>query len=318
MAAATFLGGCTSALDGTALPVPGEVRPPADPNDPCALLGAAEAAYLGLEEQGEFVPAEPDKEIPPGCSWPAGEEAEVPGSLHLVYSTDQSLLQYEGNSGVQPMERLPIGGLDWARWPAFFGDDDCDLAVELSANSFVMLSSSNYEDRSKTCDLAKAAAPYVSARLPGGAPAPPLTPKVAPPSPLSSVEPCVLLGAEQLGGLGMDPNGRPTGKGRSNTDLPPGCQWEPAAGNNSQALYVMVAADESAEDVAYDRTSTEQVQANGRGWNLYLDGKSCEAILPFTETSAVKIIGGHREDPAQACAQVRPVIPMITANLPPG
>jgi hypothetical protein len=324
--AASVLGGCATTVLGTAQPVPGQgpVKPPENPDDPCALLPPDQASQLELAK-GEPEAADPKRRVPPGCKWrPADTDAPPGGTLYLVRATDQSVEEYEGSSGVQPLEQAQIGGLAWSRWPAFLGDGYCDLGVKLGETSFVMVSSENLEDKSKACDLAKAAAPYISSHLPGGSAAPPPTSKsTPPPSPLASVEPCALLKPDQLTQLRLNLDGEATGSGRSNgSDLPPGCQWDVAPGNPNQMLYLSVAADKSAEEIAYGDTPDTQVQANGRSWGLFEDANgikgACMAILAFGEKSSVKITGGNHDDPAKGCDQTRQAIPMVTANLPAG
>ncbi|WP_158888508.1 DUF3558 family protein [Amycolatopsis anabasis] len=327
LAAASLLGGCASTVAGSAQPIPGQgpVKPPVDPNDPCGLLTPEQAAHLDLKEQGEPQKANPKQRVPPGCRWRAKDEDAKPyAGVSLVYSVDQSLEEYEGGNGAAPIEEVEIGGLKWARYPAFLGDDYCDLGVKLSDVSFVMISSENDEDKAKACDEAKAAAPFVSSHLPGGAPAPRITPKpTPPPSPLAGVEPCALMKPDQLTQLKYRTNGEATGQGRKGgSATPPGCQWEAAEGNEFQMLYVSVATDKSAEDVAYGDTPDEQVQAGNRNWGLFADANgikgSCMAIAGFGEESSVKITNGNIKDPAKGCDVLRQAIPMVNGNLPQG
>ncbi|WP_020668895.1 DUF3558 family protein [Amycolatopsis nigrescens] len=321
---AAVVGGCTSTTAGSALPAPGQppAQPAADPNDPCRLLTPEQASALGVDAPPEFQKARPQQRLPPGCKWrPTDPEADTDDELGVLYSTDQSLEEYQGGGAEQPIETVQLGGLTWERYLNLIGETYCGLYVKLSANSFVEVSSENSDDKTKSCDLAKAAAPQVASHLPGGAPAPPLPSKPkAQPSPLAAVEPCDLLKPEQLAELKLAPAGRKTGKGRSGTDTPPGCEWEPAADTGFVLFYVSVMPDRSAEDASYGETSTEQVDAGGRQWALFPGAggaeKHCAAVLAFGEKSSVKVTSGHDTDVAQRCDQLKEALPLLSASLP--
>ncbi|WP_165436351.1 DUF3558 family protein [Amycolatopsis suaedae] len=316
MAAVLVLAGCANTVAGSARP---GAAPAAPVLDPCALLTPEQATFLELQPQGRLTPGKEDRRLPPSCRFSPGEDSDDPSGVDIVASLSMSLATF--HAGAAPIEELQLGGLTWRRYPNAFGDGFCNYAVVLSEQSFVEVTTTNFGDKSKACDLAKRAVPFVAAHLPGGAPAPPMPRKPAEPvSPLASMEPCDLITADQMGPLEVQPQGQKTGTGRGNIDGDPGCEW-PSLSPDRQPLYVALALDRSADQVAQGEKADEQVQVNGRGWGLHRtpqDSKmNCAAVLAFGEKSAVMVTGGHRREPGKVCDQVLKALPVITAKLPP-
>lgn len=164
LAAASLVGGCTTTVTGTAQPVPGRFTvAPAAATDPCALLTDDEAVRLGFGAPGTRKAARPESLIPPSCTWSTPDPNDFDDSLQAIYSTDLSIGRYYS---AQPTGEEQFGGVTWEKHPSPIGDFICDLAVELSAKSFVALSSQNVGDPSKACELAEKAAPIVARHLP--------------------------------------------------------------------------------------------------------------------------------------------------------
>jgi hypothetical protein len=228
LAAATVAAACATTIPGSAQPVPGQA-PVKVAADPCTLLNAA-------------------RRPPPSCGWtPAGGTSTV-DMLTVTWSEDMSLNTYL--DGAQPGEKFQLGGFSWARYPSTFGTSFCSLATKLAGNSFVSVFSSDNKDESKSCDVAKAAAPLVASHLPGGAPAPSVLPTATasssvapePSGPLVSVEPCSLLKPDQVAAHKLDSRTDTLGKA-SDPQRPPGCEWHDTDGARGQkSLDVYVAA----------------------------------------------------------------------------
>lgn len=165
LAVAGVLGGCTYTVTGTAQPVAGRVTvAPQASTDPCSLLTNDEAAQLGLQGPGTPNPAQPQYRTPPSCTWSsANPDASYDGSLQAFYSKDMPIAEYYSTSSTGQEQ---LGGVTWTKYPSAIGDFMCDLAVALSANSFVALSSQNLADTSHACDIAEKAAPVVAQHLP--------------------------------------------------------------------------------------------------------------------------------------------------------
>lgn len=155
---AFLVTGCTVSVSGT--PRPAMARGA----DPCSLLTGAEAAQLGLQAPGTPKPAAPQYRTPPSCIWsPASPDAAYDGSLQAFYATNQAIDQYYTTKSTV---RVQLGGVIWDRYPSAVGDFICDLAVPLSASSFVALSSQNLANNAKACAIAQSAAPVVAKHLP--------------------------------------------------------------------------------------------------------------------------------------------------------
>lgn len=324
LAALALLAGCGTTISGQAragAPTTGTTQQQGAQLDPCTLLTPKQAGALGLVRNGKPMEGNLDKRSPHGCLWEYADE-ERTGSLSVTASTKLSLAEWVG--GKPPNDEFQLGGLTWKRFPSIFGKSNCTLGVDLGENSFVGLMSSNLDDPSKACELATKAAPLVAAHLPGGNPNPtlPAPTTSAPPSPLVGMEPCALLSKVQLEKLGVSPEGRKTGKGRSSTDLPPGCEWEQTANHDLVVLYVMFFLDRTIEEASYDHEPTGEFTVGERKWIMFkgYDDQDwrCKLLLPVTETSSVLITGGNKGDPTNACAQLKQAAKMMTPEIPKG
>ncbi|PRX47911.1 uncharacterized protein DUF3558 [Prauserella shujinwangii] len=165
LAVGVLLTGCATTVDGAAQPVavPTSTGGVAA-GEPCALLTAEEVADLGLVGEGEFTPGEPGRLLPPVCTWSPEDTAEQ-SSLTVSLATDLSVSEYVG--GVEPAETAELGGRSWRRYlDPVGGESVCQLVTELSATSFVAVTSLDVTEEKKSCELAKRAAPYVAGHLP--------------------------------------------------------------------------------------------------------------------------------------------------------
>ncbi|MEU6641351.1 DUF3558 family protein [Saccharomonospora sp. NPDC046836] len=170
LAACVLLSACSSTLGGTAQPQP---APPVQSSanrvaagEPCALLSPEQASGLGLVAEGEFVPGERARLMPPSCQWAQSDPASELDSLTAGLETTFSLATYM--DGAEPLETLEYGGRTWGHYPdPLTGGSVCMLAIELSETSFIVLTASDFSDPERACDVAKAAAPQVTANLSG-------------------------------------------------------------------------------------------------------------------------------------------------------
>ncbi|WP_165436350.1 DUF3558 family protein [Amycolatopsis suaedae] len=313
VAAALVLAGCTSTVAGSARP---GAAPAAPVLDPCALLTPEQATFLELQPQGRLTPGKEDRRLPPSCRFSPAEANDDRSGVDIVASLSMSAATY--HAGAAHIEQVQLGGLTWNRYPSAFGDGFCNYAVVLSEQSFVEVTTTNFGDKSKACDLAKRAAPLVASHLPGGAPASPVPQK--PVAPLATVEPCDLITPEESDQLQINPQGAKTGDGRDAIGGEPGCQWE-STDSALHPIYLKLSTKNSAAELGDGGKPDEQIQAGGRTWDLYRtpndDPDSCAAVLGFGPDSGVKVTGGNRADHAKACDQVLKALPFITAKLPP-
>ncbi|PXY31831.1 DUF3558 family protein [Prauserella muralis] len=322
LASGAVLGACTTTVGGTAQPLenpPTTSQNRAAAGEPCALLTPEEAAALGLSERGEFRPGEPSRLVPPACTWTRADPDSDLDSLDAGFETSFSLAEYV--DGAEPVKTAEFGGLTWAYFAdPITGGSVCTLATEVSDTSFVALTTSNFDDESKACEVAEQAAPYVSSHLPGGEPAPePTTSSAPPPSPLASVDPCTLLTPQQAGQLRLSRSPEPL-DGLPEYDQPGGCQWQDTDGDAGGKALDLYAGDYPAEEWPLTDGPSEDVRAGERTWKLFDDpddtGVTCQATLRYSENASVLLRSGHLDDPAKACATVRAAIPMVTGNLP--
>ncbi|MFC4005079.1 DUF3558 family protein [Prauserella oleivorans] len=317
VASAVLLSACAATVGGNGHPAP---APPSESRlangQPCKLLTEREAVSLGLVGKGEFRAGEPRNLIPPTCSWAAEDDRES-SRLSAGYETSFSLADYM--LGDSPLETLEFGGLKWGRYASVASDSVCLLATELDDTSFVVLVSSDLDDKAKACDLAKTAAPFVASHLPGGRPAPEPTIETPEPSPLASLDPCTLLRPEEaerleLRGIGDAVEEQP------GLDLPPGCSWLDTDGQGGWRDLLVYAGDRPVEEWYFAETPGEPVEAGGRTWTLHPEPSDfpgdCIAALAFTERSSVVISHANADDPARGCEKVREAVPLITAHLP--
>lgn len=162
LATALLAGSCTTKVGGTAQPPPA-THDPVVAGEPCALLEPEQTAELQLEEKGEFTAGDPTRLVPPTCRWrPLDPDMDA---LTVGFATSFPLVDYM--DGTPSLEERELGGRTWGRYPDPLDTGTCFLATELSANSFIVVLSSNFSDDSKACDLALKAAPLISANLPG-------------------------------------------------------------------------------------------------------------------------------------------------------
>ena len=153
--------GCTVRVGGTAQP--GRVTvAPAPVTDPCGLMTIDEATALGFGT-GTPDPGRRQSRIPPSCTWkPAEPDASLDDSVQVFYSTDLPVGEYYSNP---PEGQAEMGGVTWEKYPSFFPDSMCDFAFVLSDTSFVAVTGQNFDDSTKTCDVARKVAPVVAGHL---------------------------------------------------------------------------------------------------------------------------------------------------------
>ncbi|ASR35217.1 hypothetical protein BAY61_09700 [Prauserella marina] len=313
------LSSCASAVGGVARPVAEPTTENrATAGEPCELLTGDETTALGMVAEGEFEAGRPEQLMPPTCTWPRIDIMDGIDSLTAGYAVGYSVVEYV--DGEMPAESVELGGLTWERYlDAIGGESICMLVTEVDVTSFVVLISSDWLDESKACDIAKLSAPYVAAKLPGGQPAPPLPSPEAPPAPsvLTTTDPCTLLTPEQTGELGLDATAEP--QISSTDDIPDGCRWLDTDGEGGVHPMGVFAGDRPADEWPFTSEPGEPVEADGRTWDLYPAAgdiaTNCEAVLAFSDTASVKLVGGH-EDEKKVCDVVKAAIPMVTANLP--
>lgn len=319
-ASAVLLSACAATVGGHARPAP---APPSETRlangEPCELLTEREALSLGLVGEGEFSAGEPNRLMPPTCTWSPQDTLEQDG-LTAGYEVSFPLADYM--DGAQPTETLRLGGLTWGSYPDPLGGGSvCLLATELGDGSFVVLTTSDFGDAGNACELAKAAAPYVSSHLPGGEPAPEPTIETPAPGPLATVDPCTLLRPEEAERLELRGAGDAVEE-NPGLGLPPGCSWPDTDGEGGWRDLLVYAGDHPVEDWYFAGTRGEPVEAGGRMWTLYPEPSDfagdCIAALPYAEGSSVVISHANADEPARACEKVREAIPLVTAWLPAG
>lgn len=324
LVATLLLGGCAKTISGAASPVPGQ-GPVLTKAAPCSLLTQEHADALGLKLPGHESKGDKDRLVPPMCMMFEREDSPRGVPLSVSWSIDIPLAEYL--SGAQPGEKFGIGGFTWTRYTSVLGPSACSLATELGPRSFVELGSETPDgaDDSKACDLARAAAPAIASRLPGGEPnpkitAPPGQKKPEPAGPLLTVDPCTLLKPDEAAGLKVGA-GAPVEQSKMANPEDKGCEWKDSDGEQGQrplllALYLATAV----ADVPGLEGTPEKVDLNGREWTLRFDSrlKYCTAVLPITESSTVKLSSGHWDDEKQACDLLRAALPPVSAALPAG
>ena len=316
LAAATLAAGCATTVMGSASPVAGRM-PARKAADPCSLLTPAQAESLNLNPRGKFSAAKASQLVPATCTWQQADESSDRSSLTAGWSEELSLDEYV--NGALVGEKSQLGGLTWARYAGILGKSYCDMMVQLGEKSFAQLSSADNKDDTKACDLAKLAAPLISAHLDGGNPSPTLPAPSRPPvpsGPLVAVQPCLLLRPDQATALKLNPAATPLG---TTTDIkrPPGCQWDDTDGAGGlKALDVYVGAARPVRDWPLLEAAGTPFEARGKKWELYPDGAVCSATLKVTETSSVMITSGFLDDNTKNCDLVKTVIPLLSASLP--
>ncbi|GAA4542894.1 DUF3558 family protein [Amycolatopsis samaneae] len=176
-------------------------------------------------------------------------------------------------------------------------------------------------EEAKSCGAAKKVLPFVSAHLPGGEPAPSITPSAAPqPSgPLATVDPCTALKPEQAQQLKMEP----TGKSSKSTATPNAvyCLWKDTDGSRGQKAFEVWFGLTTPYNKWPAFTPPGQPQdVNGRKWLLLPNEGgmrvSCGAVLAVTDTTSVYVTSGFLDDDSKSCDAVKAGLPLVTGNLP--
>ncbi|MEU9687549.1 DUF3558 family protein [Amycolatopsis japonica] len=317
------LGGCTSTIAGTASPVPGQ-GPVITKAEPCALLSEEHANALGVTYPGAARPAKPEQKVPAACRFREPDGVRKASSLEVALSKDLSLNEYM--NGAQPGEKFGIGGFTWTRYATILGPTYCSLSTEITPDSFVEISSESPDHtEGNACDLAKAAAPAVASKLPGGEQnpqitAPPGQKPAEPGGPLVSTDPCAMLKPEQTAQLRLAPTGEPM-KSTSDPNQV-GCEWADTDGEKGEKaldlwFYPATAMDETPTLIS--QGEPQDFESGGRKWKIYTESgsKLCAAGIAITATSTVAIIAGNLDDPAKACEVIKAAVPLLNTNLPP-
>ena len=322
LAAVTVVTGCTVTVGGSASPVPGQ-GPVAKAIDACSLLSPDQVDALGYRNPGRSVKAKRDTDQPPMCLWNSKDDADPSSVLNAGMTADINLDDYlAGAVPKSPPQQL--GGLTWTQYAAAFGED-CILYTALGTKSFAYVSVSG-PPIDKACELTKAAIPQVAAHLPGGSPAPPITPSKSaapePGGPLLSVDPCALLKPDQVAQLkGISP----AGKKDSSSTVPNAtyCLWDDTDGGDGQkAFEVWLGPSTPAGEWpgVKGANPAETVDVGGKKWNVFPDmgglRVTCGATLAVTETSSVRVVSGFIGDDTKTCDLVKQGLPLVTANLP--
>ncbi|WP_414936347.1 DUF3558 family protein [Amycolatopsis sp. cmx-11-51] len=316
------LGGCTSKIGGTAAPVPGQ-GPVITKAEPCALLTQEHATALGVAYPGAERPARPEQKVPAVCRFKKSDDVRKASNLEVSLSKDLSLNDYM--SGAQPGEKFGIGGFTWTRYATILGKTYCSLSTELTSDTFVEIASES-PDRTEgnACDLAKAAAPAVASKLPGGQQdpqitAPPGQKPAEPGGPLVTTDPCAMLKPEQTAQLRLGAAGEPM-KSTSDPNVV-GCEWADTDGDKGEKafdLWFYPAKPMDEVPTLITQGEPQDFDSGDRKWKLYTESgsKLCAAGLSITATSTVAIIAGNLDDPAKACEVIKAAVPMLNGTLP--
>ncbi|MBB4687033.1 DUF3558 family protein [Amycolatopsis jiangsuensis] len=317
-----LLAGCTERVRGVAASVPGQ-GPVAQAVDACSLLDAQQLAGLGYEGGGRSVKASKEQRAPAMCLWNRDDEGGELIVMSVGRSVDLSLDDYL-QGALQKDSPAQLGGLSWTRYASLI-EGSCDLYTTLGRKSFAFVSVS-YPDDAKACELAKTTAPQVASHLPGGQPAPSLTPpsasSSAPPSgPLASLDPCTLLKPEQAQQLAVEPQGA-----KDQSTAVPGatyCLWKDNDGDRGQKPFeVWLGPSQPMTSwPGMDVSPVQQIDAGGRKWSLFAnfndsDGVNCAAGLAVSDTSSIQLVSGNLDDPNKSCDAIKAGIPFVSGNLP--
>ncbi|MEU5264870.1 DUF3558 family protein [Amycolatopsis sp. NPDC021455] len=322
LAAVTVVTGCAVTVGGSASPVPGQ-GPVAEAADACSLLSPDQVEALGYRNPGHSVKAKKETEQPPMCLWNSKDDADPSSVLNVGMTTDINLDDYL--SGALPKSSpQQLGGLSWTQYASVIGDD-CVMYTVLGTKSFAYVSVSG-PPIEKACELTKAAIPQVAEHLPGGRPAPSITPssssKPEPGGPLLSVDPCSLLKPGQVAQL---KDIAPDGKKDTSSTVPNAtyCLWDDTDGDDGQkAFEVWLGPSTPAGDWPGVKgiQPTETVDVGGKKWGVFPNKGglrvTCGATLAVTETSSVQVVSGFIGDDTKTCDLVKQGLPLVTANLP--
>ncbi|QRP45871.1 DUF3558 family protein [Amycolatopsis sp. FDAARGOS 1241] len=318
-AAVLLLAGCTVRVGGAAQPVPGQ-GPVKRVVDACSLLDQQQVTALGYREPGKASKASEKQQTPAACLWNSADDTETLAILGVGWSVDLSQDDYlQGALAKSQPEQ--IGGFTWTRYAGFIAGS-CDLYTTLGPKSFAYVSV-DYPDDAKSCQLAKQAVPQVAAHLPGGQPAPPITPSssAAPPTgPLSNLDPCTLLKPDQATSLKMAAQGDK----QNSTSVPDSvfCLWPDTDGTRGQKPFEVWLGPSTpmTKWPGMDVPPTSTLDANGRHWSLFPNfnesGVNCAAGLAVTPTSSIQLVSGFLDDTSKSCDAIKVGIPLVSANLP--
>ncbi|RSM38585.1 DUF3558 domain-containing protein [Amycolatopsis balhimycina DSM 5908] len=314
--------GCTVTVGGSASPVPGQ-GPVAKAADVCSLLSRDQVDALGYQNPGRAVKENKQRLQPPMCLWSSKDDADPSAVLDVGLATDMNFDEYLSGA-VAKSSPQRIGGFSWTQYGSIL-PDDCTYYTVLGTKSFayVGVSAGKLE---KSCELAKAVIPQAAANLPGGTPAPPITPSRTanpePGGPLLSADPCTMLKPDQVAQLkGISPEG----KKDSSSTVPNAtfCLWDDTDGDDGQkAFEVWLGPSTPAGEWpgAKGVPPTETVDVGGKKWGVFpnMGGLrvTCGATLAITETSSVQVVSGFIGDDTKTCDLVKQGLPLVTANLP--
>jgi hypothetical protein len=322
LAAVTVVTGCTVTVGGSASPVPGQ-GPVAKAVDACSLLSPDQVGALGYQNPGRAVEEKKESDQPAMCLWSSTDDADPSSVLNVGLTTSITLDDYLAGA-LRKSSPQQLGGLSWTQYASVIGDD-CVLYTVLGAKSFAYVSVSG-PPIEKSCELAKAAIPQVAGHLPGGRPAPPITPsrssKPEPGGPLLSVDPCTMLKPDQVAQL---KDISPHGEKDSSSTVPNAtyCLWDDTDGDEGQKAFE-VWLGPSTPVGEWPGTKgvppTETVDVGGKKWGVFpnMGGLrvTCGATLAISETSSVEVVSGFIGDDTKTCDLVKRGLPLVTANLP--
>ncbi|WIX80524.1 DUF3558 family protein [Amycolatopsis carbonis] len=319
---AAVVAGCTVRVGGVAEPVPGQ-GPVQQVVDACSLVDQQQADALGYRGPGKGQAASEKLRTPAMCLWSSKDDSAALTILTVGWAVDQSLDDYLQGAVVKAPP-FASGGFQWTRYGSFI-PGSCDLYTTLGPKSYAFVSVSN-PDETKACDAAKQAVPQVAAHLPGGQPAPQITPtapsSAAPPSgPLVGLDPCTLLKPDQAASLHVAPQGE-----KQNSSVVPNavfCLWDDTDGDRGQkAFEVWLGPDlPMTQWPGMDVPPVSTIEADGHHWSIFGNfndsgGVNCGAGLAVTPTSSIQIVSGYLDDPSKACDAVKAGVPLVSGNLP--
>jgi hypothetical protein len=319
--AMSVVTGCTVTVGGSASPVPGQ-GPVAKAVDACSLLSQDQVDALGYQN-GRPVKENKQRLQPPMCLWSSKDDADPSAVLSVGLATDMNFDEYLSGA-VAKSSPQRIGGFSWTQYGSIL-PDDCTYYTVLGTKSFayVGVSAGKLE---KSCELAKAVIPQAAANLPGGTPAPPITPSRTanpePGGPLLSADPCTMLKPDQVAQL---KDISPEGKKDSSSTVPNAtfCLWDDTDGDDGQkAFEVWLGPSTPAGEWPGVKgvDPTETVDVGGKKWGVFPNKGglrvTCGATLAVTETSSVQVVSGFIGDDTKTCDLVKQGVGLVTANLP--
>ncbi|SFQ26208.1 hypothetical protein SAMN05421810_105400 [Amycolatopsis arida] len=112
------------------------------------------------------MPGEPERLVPPGCSWsPVDGVPSRLSTFSIVVSVDIHPEEFYGTA--PPTGTRTVGGYEWSRRPNPFGEQFCDFATQARGTRFVGIGTSVLGEPEQACAVAEQALPLVSAHLAG-------------------------------------------------------------------------------------------------------------------------------------------------------